>query len=77
MPAPDGEPTLADVQRQYPDWACWQSTGGLLYARRRHAPAGRPDVWGHDPPSLRDAITGFQPAQEHDSQAWTPARDTL
>ena len=77
MPAHDGEPTLASLQHEFPAWTCWQSPGGLLYARRRQASPGRPDVWGQDPPGLREAITRFLRTPQHDALTTAPAKDTL
>jgi hypothetical protein len=53
----DGEPTLADVQREYPGWECWRGVSGLYYARR----PGRPrrhaaEATGEDPLDLRHMI---------------------
>jgi hypothetical protein len=57
MTGPGGEPTLADVQREFPGYECWRGVSGLCYARlpgvpRRH----KADVWGEDPRDLRDQI---------------------
>jgi hypothetical protein len=49
------EPTLADVEAEYPDWRPWRAPSGLYYA-------GRPDtaqVMGEDPSDLRDQIRGW------------------
>jgi hypothetical protein len=51
------EPTLTDVEREFPGWECWRGMSGLYYARA----AGRPrrhkaDVQGEDPLDLRDQI---------------------
>lgn len=54
---PDGEPTLADVQREFADWHCWRAVSGLLYARHASAGPGEPaTVQGEDPRDLRDQI---------------------
>jgi hypothetical protein len=65
---PDGEPTLADVQREFAGWECWRGTSGLYYARM----AGRPrrhkaDAVGEDPRDLRDEIirAKWRQAEEH------------
>lgn len=55
------EPTLADVQAQYPAWRCWDSAlGGLCHARRTDATPDDPEdetsVTGEDPLDLRDQI---------------------
>jgi hypothetical protein len=54
---PDGEPSLGDVQREFPGWECWRGVSGLYYARmpgrpRRH----KADAVGEDPRDLRDMI---------------------
>jgi hypothetical protein len=47
---PDGEPTRADVQREYPGWRCWRAVSGLYHARRADAKPGDPaSVKGEDP----------------------------
>jgi hypothetical protein len=57
---PDGEPTLADVQREFPGWECWRGTSGLYYARCGTRPRNRGfDVQGEDPLDLRDMIRGW------------------
>ena len=48
------EPTLADVQREFPEWKPWRGPSGSYYA-------GRPDtaqVMGEDLLDLRDQIRG-------------------
>jgi hypothetical protein len=57
MASPAAEPTLADVQREYPDWKCWRAVSGLCYARPATAESGDPaSVMGEDPLDLRDQI---------------------
>jgi hypothetical protein len=52
---PDEEPTLANVQREFPGWECWRGISGLCYAWRRTRPASHSfDVQGEDPLDLRD-----------------------
>lgn len=54
---PDGEPTLADVQREHSAWRCWRAISGLYYARRADAkPGDHAHVKGEDPLDLRDQI---------------------
>ena len=48
-----GEPTLADVQREYPGWQCAQGVSGFYYAE--HTATGT-QVNGEDPLDLRDQI---------------------
>jgi hypothetical protein len=48
-----GEPTLAEVQAQYPPWQCGQDISGLYYANRL---ATGQQVTGEDPLDLRDQI---------------------
>jgi hypothetical protein len=51
------EPTLADVQREYPAWYCWRAVSGLYYARPATAEPGDPTpVKGEDALDLRDQI---------------------
>jgi hypothetical protein len=51
------EPTLADVQKEYPQWRCSRAVSGLYYARRSEAGAGEhAHVNGEDPLDLRDQI---------------------
>jgi hypothetical protein len=52
-----GEPTLADVQRDYPGWHCAQGVSGFYYAE--HAATGT-QVNGEDPLDLRDQIKAAQ-----------------
>lgn len=51
--SPAGEPTLADVQAQYPQWRCAQGISGLYHADN---PATGQQVTGEDPLDLRDQI---------------------
>jgi hypothetical protein len=51
--APAGEPTLADVQREFPGWVCARGVSGFCYAG--HAATGT-QVSGEDPLDLRDQI---------------------
>lgn len=58
--SPDGEPNLADVQREFPGWECWRGTSGLYYAWHHATPGNRGfDVQGEDPLDLRDMIRGW------------------
>jgi hypothetical protein len=50
---PAGEPTLADVQAEYPQWQCAQGVSGLYHAE--HQATGQ-QVTGEDPLDLRDQI---------------------
>ena len=59
------EPTLADVQSQYPSWRCWRATSGLYYARPATAGSGDPaTVKGEDPLDLRDQILRAEALQQ-------------
>jgi hypothetical protein len=58
-----GEPTLADVQREFPDWTCWRDTSGMLYARRSSA-ASDYEAKGEDPTDLRDQINRAEALSE-------------
>ena len=52
---PDGEPSLDDVQREYPGWRCERAVSGLYYACRADARPGD-HVKDEDPLDLRDQI---------------------
>jgi hypothetical protein len=64
---PAGEPTLPDVQREYPAWRCWRGISGLFHARHASAgPGTRPQVTGEDPLDLRDQIRRAEALRDHD-----------
>jgi hypothetical protein len=63
---PDGEPTLADVQREFTEYECWRGISGLVYARLHGR--SRADVQGEDPRDLRDQI--IRHISERDLTAW-------
>jgi len=48
-----GEPTLAEVQAEYPGWQCSRGNSGLYHAK--HLATGT-QVDGEDPLDLRDQI---------------------
>jgi len=48
-----GEPTLAEVAAQYPDWECARGISGLYHAA--HQATGQ-QATGEDPLDLRDQI---------------------
>jgi hypothetical protein len=52
---PDGEPTLGDVEREFPGWRAFRGTNGLSYATLK-APGPLVTVRGEDPRDLRDSI---------------------
>jgi hypothetical protein len=63
---PAGEPTLADVQREYSGWQCWRAVSGLYYARPAGAEVGDPaNVKGEDPLDLRDQIRRAEALQQY------------
>jgi hypothetical protein len=65
---PDGEPTLADVQREFVGWECWRGTSGLYYARRCTRPRNHSaDTVGEDPRDLRDMITRAISREENET----------
>jgi hypothetical protein len=69
---PDGEPTLADVQREFPGWQCWRAISGLCHARPATAAPGEPaPVTGEDPRDLRDQI--IRRKAQMDEAAWRAA----
>ena len=51
------EPTLAEVQAEFPGWLCTRGTSQLYYAR--HLATGT-RVQGEDPLDLRDMIRGAE-----------------
>jgi hypothetical protein len=63
---PPDEPTLADVQREYPAWRCWRGISGLYHAARAGQGHDRhPEVTGEDPLDLRDQIRRAQARHDH------------
>jgi hypothetical protein len=50
---PDGEPTLADVAREFPGWECSESFGWCWATLRADSDVR---VRGEDPTDLRDMI---------------------
>jgi hypothetical protein len=64
-PGPDGEPTLTDVEREFPGWECYESFG-WCWARLTADPDVR--VRGEDPMDLRDQI--IRHISERDLRAW-------
>jgi hypothetical protein len=69
---PDGEPTLADVQHEFPFYECWRATSGLYYARRPGRPRRhKADAIGEDPRDLRDQIIRHK--AQMDEEAWRAA----
>jgi hypothetical protein len=60
------EPTLADVQREYPAWRCERAVSGLYHARRADAPPGDGAVViGEDPLDLLDQIIRAEARNNH------------
>jgi hypothetical protein len=59
-----GEPTLADVQAEFPHWQCSRGNNGLYYAERQ---ATSQRVSGEDPLDLRDQIKAAQARHSYDS----------
>ena len=53
MTGAPGEPTLADVRREFPGWECVRGVSGFCYAE--HTATGA-QVNGEDPLDLRDQI---------------------
>lgn len=67
MTSPTPEPTLASVQREFPQWACWRGISGMVYARRSERPRNSGyDVKGEDLMDLRDQITCAQSPAHHE-----------
>jgi hypothetical protein len=65
-----GEPTLADVQRQYPGWECVRGVSGFYYAE--HTATGT-QVNGEDPLDLRDQIKAAEARLACQQQLGAPA----
>ncbi len=59
-----GEPTLADVQAEFPQWRCAEGISGMYYAQ--HQTTGR-QVSGEDPLDLRDQIKATESRHAQDS----------
>jgi len=60
------EPTLAQVQAEFPHWDCARGINRLYYAR--HTTTGR-QVSGEDPLDLRDQIKAAEARHSHDTPA--------
>jgi hypothetical protein len=61
----DDEPTLAQVQAEFPRWECWRAVSGLFYARPPSAKPGSGRlVHGEDPLDLRHEIIRAQAHEE-------------
>jgi hypothetical protein len=58
-----GEPTLADVQHEFPHWRCSRGISGLHYAQ--HTTIGK-QVSGEDPLDLRDQIRAAEARHAYD-----------
>lgn len=69
---PEDEPTLADVQREFPGYECWRGVSGLYYARRPGRPRRhKADAVGEDPWALRAEIIrdqGRVEQERHDAR---------
>lgn len=66
MTSSTDEPTLADVQREYPAWRCWRAISDLYYARPATAePGDHAPVKGEDPLDLRDQIRRAESLRDH------------
>ncbi len=61
-----GEPTLEEVQQEYPGWRCAQGTNYLYYATHTAT-----QVRGEDPLDLRDQIRGAE--SRHGLRTTSPA----
>jgi hypothetical protein len=66
-----GEPTLADVAAQYPQWRCVRGISGLYHAG--HEATGQ-QVTGEDPLDLRDQIKAAEARHAWHSFALTSSR---
>lgn len=62
-----GEPTLADVEREFRGWEAWRDASGLCFARQVGRPQGQPvQVKGEDPRDLRDSIIRWMGLNEEE-----------
>jgi hypothetical protein len=69
------EPTLADVQRQYPSWRCWRAVSGLYCARPDGTKPGEPGlVQGEDPLDLSHQILRAESLGDQSSSAGSQLR---
>jgi hypothetical protein len=59
-----GEPTLADVQDEFPHWHCTRGNNGLYYAEHK---ATSQRVRGEDPLDLRDQIRAAEARNSYDN----------
>jgi hypothetical protein len=59
-----GEPTLADIEREFPRWRCTQGNSGLYYAENQ---ATGQRVSGEDPLDLRDQIKAAEARRTYGS----------
>jgi hypothetical protein len=59
---PGDEPTLAQVQSEFPQWACTRGINRLYHAK--HASTGQ-QVAGEDPLDLRDQIKAAEAHHRH------------
>ena len=59
---PGSEPTLAQVQAQFPHWACTRGINRLYYAK--NTGTGQ-QVAGKDPLDLRDQIKAAEARHRH------------
>jgi hypothetical protein len=59
-----GEPTLADVQDEFPHWHCMRGNTGLYHAQHKGTSQW---VCGEDPLDLRDQIRAAEARLSYDS----------
>jgi hypothetical protein len=64
-----GEPSLADVQAEFPAWRCFRGLG-LYYAI--HTATGT-RVQGEDPLDLRDQVRAAEARRAYEQQPGSPA----
>jgi hypothetical protein len=69
---PDGEPTLADLEREFPGWT-FSQTFGWCYAKREPAPGQKHLARGEDPLDLRTSILLLLQVEEYERET---AQDT-
>jgi hypothetical protein len=54
----DGEPTMKDLQREFPGWHFWVGIAGLKYARKPNSSPPQVVGPGEDWTDLRDQLNG-------------------
>jgi hypothetical protein len=64
---PDGEPTLADLEQEFPGWTCWENFG-RCYATREPTTGSKELARGEDPLDLRTSILLLLQVEEYERE---------